>query len=103
MKHVMVRYTVKEERAAAAEKEIAAFVDAVKRNEPYTSYEVYREGPGSYVHIIGFRSESSEAVHSKAPYTNRFVDFLYPSCVSEPVFTELSLVRSTRAEHAPKW
>ncbi len=103
MKHVMVRYTVKKEKLDMVKKALSAFVDAVRMHEPYTSYEAYQEGEASFVHIITFRDDSSEKVHGEADYTNRFVDLLYPECVSEPAFTELKLVRSSRQDQQRKW
>lgn len=102
MKHIMVRYTVKKEKLEIVKKALAAFVDAVRMNEPYTLYDAYQDGEASFVHMIAFRDGSSEKVHGEADYTNRFVDLLYPECVSEPAFTELTLVRSSRQEHK-KW
>ena len=103
MKHMMVRYTVKKEKVEAVRKALAAFIDAVRMHAPYTSYEAYQEGEASFVHIIAFRDESSEKLHSDADYTNRFVDFLYPECAAEPVYTELKLVRSSRQDQQRKW
>jgi quinol monooxygenase YgiN len=103
MKHMMVRYTVRKEKVEAVRKAIGEFVDAVKMHEPYTAYDAYQEGEATFVHMIAFRDEKSEKLHSDADYTNRFVDLLYPNCVSEPEFKELKMLRSSRAEHQRKW
>ena len=97
MKHVMVRYKVKKGAAAEVKAAIERFVLDVKRHDWGTlSYDAFQEDDQTFVHVISFRDEKSERLHTEADHTNRFVDFLYPLCEKEPIFTELKLVGTTR-------
>jgi quinol monooxygenase YgiN len=64
--------------------------------EPGTFYEAYQEEDSpAFVHLMCFESEDAEDAHRKSAHTGKFVSTLYPICEQEPVFTDLSLFRSS--------
>ena len=98
MKHMMVRYKVKEDKADEAKEAIFDFVDAVKTNEPATLvYQVFQDNTESLIlfHFMVFEDEYAQTLHRKSSYVKKFVDLIYPLCAEEPVFTVLNLVRES--------
>lgn len=90
MIHKMVRFTVEPGQVASVEGAIREFVAAVAENEPETTYRTYRRGDSrAFVHVMAFPDEQAEERHRNAPYTERFVEELYPRCRKEPEFEEL--------------
>ncbi|MBI4520121.1 MAG: hypothetical protein HY701_04750 [Gemmatimonadetes bacterium] len=74
---------------------IAEFLDAIQRHEPATLYEAFQRPDGvSFVHFMVFPDQASEQRHRGAPYTQRFVEALYPRCGSPPVFTDVKTMRA---------
>ena len=97
MKHVMMRYRVKKGSVEDVKRAIEGFVFEVRRQDWGTlSYDVFQEDAQTFVHLMSFRDEKSGRLHQEADHTNRFVDILYPSCEKEPIYTELSLISSSR-------
>ena len=96
MVHLMAIYKVKEDKLEVVEKAVEEFVDAVKDNEPETlAYEAFRgKDDLSFFHVMTFAGEKAEEAHRSTPHMMKFVGFLYPNCVEEPVFVELDLVGS---------
>lgn len=96
MKHIMARYTVKKQGIEEVKRAITEFVDAVKKNEPDTlAYEAFHENDNvSFVHFMTFKDENAETAHKTTPHVMKFVEILYPLCENEPVFTELSMLKS---------
>jgi quinol monooxygenase YgiN len=98
MKHMMVRYKVKEDKADEARDAIVEFVDAVKTNEPTTLvYQVFQDNvePLTLFHFMIFEDEYAQTLHRKSSYVKKFVDLIYPLCSEEPVFTGLNLIRES--------
>ena len=98
MIYVKSEYKVKKEKIDEIKEAIKEFVDEVKKNESNTLlYEAFQKDNGNtFVHLMRFKDESSEEIHRKSPYVMRFVNRLYQNCEKEPVFTRLSLIRSTK-------
>ena len=73
-------------------------VEAIRKNEPGTlRYEAYAEHDGvSFLHTMTFKDEESNTLHRTAEHTDRFVETLYPSCKSLPVYSDLTLLKSAR-------
>ena len=93
----MVRYTIRPGERDAVRAAAIEFVDAIKANEPDTlRYEaLYQQDGVSFVHFMSFTDEAAEARHRGMPHVRKFVEFVYPKCVTDPVFTSLKLLRST--------
>lgn len=98
MIHKIARYKVREAELKTVEQAITEFVDAIAENEPHTLYEAYQSDDSvSFVHFMSFPDQEAEKTHQTAPYTTKFVQVLYPRCEEAPAFTDLKLVRSTKA------
>lgn len=96
IKHMVVRYKVKEAKLDEAKDAIVEFVDAVKSNEPATLvYQVFQDNidPLIVFHFMIFEDEYAQTLHRKSSYVKKFVDVIYPLCAEEPVFTGLNLIR----------
>lgn len=89
-----VTYKVHPEKLDAVLEAIERFVRAVAEHEPSTVYAAYRdnEEPTAFVHLMRFPDAQAEEAHRQAPYTDQFVEVLYPSCEEEPVFRDLRLL-----------
>lgn len=89
----IAEYMILPEETAPAFEAIRDFVDAVRENEPETIYEAYLRDDGvTFIHFMAFPDAAAEEAHRRAPYTDRFVEVLYPRCEAPPVFTELASV-----------
>jgi quinol monooxygenase YgiN len=94
---VMVKYRVKKDKVELVRKAIVQFVEAVARYESGTlAYDAFQEDETGFVHLMTFKNDQARKAHEIADYTNRFVDMLYPNCEKEPVFTELTPLKSNR-------
>jgi quinol monooxygenase YgiN len=92
----IARYVVKESEIDEVKLAVEEFVGAIKSNEPDTVYHAYQaDGDITFVHVMTFSDEDAEERHRTAPYTNSFVDLLYPRCEETPVFSDLMLVSTT--------
>ncbi len=97
MIHKLASFTVKPDKVRDATRTIAAFVDAIKRDEPgVASYESCQiAGTTAFRHTMTFRDAKAEQRHRTAAHTTAFVEALYPLCEEEPDFVDATLVRST--------
>ena len=69
----------------------------VHAHEPDTIYGSLVADDGlSFFHAMAFPDEAAERRHAQADYTKRFVDVLYPNCVSPPEFTAVRVIHSTK-------
>lgn len=92
----IARYVVKEGEIDNVKLAIGEFVAAIKSNEADTLYHAYQaDDDVTFVHVMTFADEDAEEQHSTAPYTNSFVDAIYPRCEETPVFSDLTLVSTT--------
>jgi hypothetical protein len=92
----IARYVVKENEIDIVKLAIGEFVAAIKGYEPDTVYHAYQADDDiTFVHVMTFSDEDAEERHRTAPYTNSFVDVLYPRCEETPVFSDLTLVSTT--------
>ena len=101
MKHMMVRYKLKNDKIEEAKEAVVEFVDAVKVNEPGTFiYQVFQDNadPLIFLHFMIFEDEYAQTIHRKSSYVKKFVDLIYPLCAEEPVFTGLNMIRESRGE-----
>ena len=99
MRHMMVRYKVKDDKLDEAKEAIVEFVDAVKTNEPGTLiYQVFHDNADQLIlfHFMIFEDEYAQTIHRKSSYVKKFVDLIYPLCAEEPVFTGLNMIRESR-------
>lgn len=97
MIRILVKYTVKSETLPSVQNEIREFMKAIRDNEPETVYEVYTtDDEYTFVHLIVFTSREAQEFHKKAHYTERFTDFIYARCESEPDFLDLGLFESSQ-------
>jgi quinol monooxygenase YgiN len=88
-----VAFTVKPEELQPILTAIKAFLIDIEASEPETVYEAYRiTDQFSFLHVMHFADEAAADRHSKAEYTNRFVDTLYPRCTEEPKFVDIERV-----------
>lgn len=86
----IARYTIPEQNREEVDAAIEEFLVAIRRNEPETEYRAFRESNGrGYVHMMSFPDQAGEQRHRSSPWTERFVEKLYPRCDVEPVFTDL--------------
>jgi quinol monooxygenase YgiN len=100
MIHKTLRYSVKPESVENVKQAVQELVDAVGKNEPgILRYEAYVEHDGvSFVHTMTFKDEESNTIHRTADHTDRFVEALYPSCKSLPVYSDLTLLKSANED-----
>ena len=101
MKHMMVRYKLKNDKIEEAKEAVVEFVDAVKTNEPGTFiYQVFEDNADSliFIHFMIFEDEYAQTIHRKSSYVKKFVDLIYPLCAEEPAFTGLNMIRESRGE-----
>lgn len=97
MIHKVARYVVKEDEVDRALAAIAEFVAEVRNREPGTVYHAYQSDDGvTFVHFMGFPDAAAEEAHRVSSHTGKFVDTLYALCEETPVFSDLSLIESTR-------
>ena len=89
----LARYAISEKSREEAERAIREFVAAIRENEPATEYRAYREaGSNQYLHVMVFPDQASEQKHRESPWTEKFVETLYPLCEIEPVFTDVERI-----------
>lgn len=69
---------------------IREFLKSIKENEPDTQYQAFTYGDRKYIHMMSFNDEVSEEIHKNAAYTILFVEKLYPKCVHQPKFYDLT-------------
>jgi quinol monooxygenase YgiN len=88
----LATFRVRADVAIQAKLLVAGFVDAVRRNEPFTRrYETWVEEDGvTFVHLMEFEDDEAEAFHRETPHVQTFVTELRPLCEEELRFTALS-------------
>jgi quinol monooxygenase YgiN len=92
----LASYRIDPESLEKVERAIQRFVEAIAKEEPETTYEVYRIGDdASFIHLMAFPNRETERAHQAAPYTKEFVDMLYPHCEEPPTFLDVTLVKSS--------
>jgi quinol monooxygenase YgiN len=92
MKYCMLRFRVRVKDAAAAEKAIITFVAKVADEPGTLRYESFREGDGSYVHVMGFADAPAEEAHMQTEHAKQFAAVLRPLCESPPEYVDLAMV-----------
>lgn len=89
----VAEYTVRDGQLETVVRAVRRFLAAVHDHEPQTSYQAFRRGDGrSFLHLMAFPDEEAEGAHRRADYTSDFVAALYPRCVEEPSFTDLTVI-----------
>ena len=90
----IARYEVRREAVPQALAAVKEFVDQVKRKEGGTArYEAYQSTDGThFTHIMAFRVASAEQYHQKTAWSKKFVETLYPLCVTPPQFVDVTPV-----------
>ena len=98
MIYKIARFTVKKTKLDECKKAISQFVHTVRAREPGTVlYESFIEKDGvTFQHFMVFKDKRAEELHSGTKYVKAFTGFLYPNCSKKPVFTELSMIASSR-------
>ena len=67
---------------------------AVHINESQTMYHAYRKGDTmEFIHFMQFPDTDAEQKHQNASYTKAFTEIIYPRCIHEPRFTDLSEIK----------
>ncbi len=97
--HLFVSFKVKEDKVDEAKNIIIEFIEQIKSNEPGTiSYKCFQEKSDetSFVHIMSFQNSEAEELHRHTDYVDKFIEKLYPICLSEPEFSELNLICSNK-------
>ncbi|MGD8353934.1 MAG: antibiotic biosynthesis monooxygenase [Pseudomonadota bacterium] len=94
--HMMAIYNVKADKVDEVRLAVSEFIDAVRENEPGTLfYESYQgKDDLSFFHLMTFENAVAEEIHRQTPHMETFAKKLYPNCVQEPGFVELTLVGS---------
>lgn len=85
----IAEYKVKKDALEKVLKAIRVFVNKIHKHEPKTFYEAYRRSDLEFTHLMKFPNTQAEEKHASSPYTEKFVNILYPNCETEPVFTDL--------------
>jgi len=91
MIYMMAQYRAKPDQLDHVLEVVKSFLAKVKKNEPYTRYEVFHDGT-HFMHLMSFRNRHDEEVHRLSPYTRDFVEHLYPNCEDEPKFTRMEKI-----------
>ncbi len=93
MNHKIIQYTIQSDSIELVTTAIAELLDGIRRNEPHTRYEAYRiKGTDAFIHYAIFNDEGTEQIHRNAPYTQQFVEVVYPLCIQKPVTTDLEKI-----------
>lgn len=99
----IAQYKVKENELETVLGAIRLFVANIAQHEPNTFYEAFQLADRlSFTHIMEFADQRAEEAHSNAPYTQVFVNILYPRCESAPMFTDLNRIASTVHSNGPE-
>lgn len=94
----VARYRIQPAWRSQALQAIETFVEAIAAHEPHTHYAAYQEPDGlTFLHLMVFPDAAAEQAHAGAPYTQAFVEALYPNCQAEPTFTDLRLLAAAEA------
>jgi hypothetical protein len=98
MRHVMVRYKVKPNRAAENEELVRAVYEELARTEPEgLRYATFQLGDGvSFVHLASVETEDGHSPLSEVPAFRRFQENIGDRCDEAPVATELRQIGSFR-------
>jgi hypothetical protein len=98
MRHVMVRYKVKPNRAAENEVLVRAVYEELRRTEPEgLRYATFQLGDGvSFVHLASVETEDGHSPLSEVPAFKRFQENIGNRCDEAPVATELREIGSFR-------
>ena len=98
MRHVMVRYKVKPDRAAENEQLVRAVYEELGRTEPEgLRYATFKLGDGvSFVHVASIDTEDGRSPLSQVSAFRRFQENIGDRCDEAPVATELRQIGSFR-------
>ena len=98
MKHVMVRYKVKSERAAENEELVRAVYAELHETEPsglrYTTFQL--DDGVSFVHLASTKRTDGPSPLSDLPAFKRFQENIDDRCEEGPVVTEIREIGSYR-------
>lgn len=84
MKYVRVRYRVLLQRVAEVGAALGPFLRGIRKHEPGTLfYFVFEEDDGTFIHVMGFKSERAEQAHKEAQYSIDFLNTIVPLCRGE--------------------
>jgi hypothetical protein len=91
MRHVMVRYKVKADRAAENEELVRAVYDELHRAEPAgLRYRTFKLDDGvSFVHVAEIDTEDGQSPLPGVAAFQRFQEHIRDRCEEPPVVTEL--------------
>lgn len=101
MKYTLSSFTVSEEHLKQAKRALAELVSAIRRHEPGTLFQVFRqEGEPSFFCLMAFADEAAERAHAQARYVARFARKILPWCEGKPHFTDLGFFAGSQQEWA---
>ncbi|GEM_PF-1123190 len=92
----IAEFTVKQEKLTECIAAIEEFIAEIKKHEPHTLfYDSYQKPDKvSFVHLMVFYGQQAEEFHRNTPHVQKFVSILYPNCMKEPAFIDLTLIAS---------
>jgi len=95
----MLVYEVRNESIGEASASIREFVAEIARAEPVSEHTAYQlEHSGQFAHFMSFPDRAAERRHLEAGYTKKFLGKMYPLCVIQPVYNELTITAETRTQ-----
>jgi hypothetical protein len=96
MRHVMVRYRVKPDRAAQNEELVRAVYDELQRTEPAgLRYATFQLDDGvSFVHLASTETDDGHSPLSQVKAFRRFQEDIDDRCDEAPVVSELREIGS---------
>lgn len=101
MKYTLSSFTVSQEHLKKAKRALAELVAAVRRHEPGTLYQVFREEDSpAFFCLMAFADESAERNHAQARYVAQFARKILPLCEGKPYFTDLGFFAGSQRQWA---
>ncbi len=86
-------YTVKKNKVKEVVPAVKAFVKTVNKSEHgvlmYTAFQK-KTKPHEFIHLMAFKNKKALLAHTKSAHVKKFMEVVYPSMTSEPVFIDLT-------------
>ena len=89
--HKTARFQVRAEALEKCKQAIQEFVQHIHDHEPGTQIYIslqQKDGPTQFIHYMVFKDDEAEKKHAESNAVKRFVEVLYPNCVSPVEFTD---------------
>ena len=98
----IVRYKVKKKKLVKVKSALSEFLNLIQKSEPgIMDYKILQEkdDPTRFIHIMSFVDGKAARNHAKTVHVKKLVNVLESSCKEEPVFTNLSAIKSNKPEN----